>query len=185
MVIYRSQRAFSNKLIKIEKNPTFETILRTHQGAVRAFLRRVCADRPLADDLAQEAFIKAYRALDQLSDPAKIRSWLFGIAYREFLDHARKAKRRRRLALEVVVIEPAAVPSGQGLDIERAMDSLSPDCRAVVMLCLLHGLTQKEAAAATGLPLGTVKSHITRGKSKLRAVLSAYAPTRKSDRSFA
>jgi RNA polymerase sigma-70 factor (ECF subfamily) len=81
--------------------------------------------------------------------------------------------------------EPAAVPSGQALDIERAMDSLPPDCRAVVMLCLLHGLTQAEAATATGLPLGTVKSHVSRGKAKLRAVLSAYAPVPKSDRSFA
>jgi len=160
-------------------------MLRTHQGAVRAFLRRICADAALADDLAQDAFIKAYHALDQLSDPTKLRSWLFGIAYREFLDHARKAKRRRRLSMGAAPPEPAAVPSGQALDIERAMDSLPPDCRAVVILCLLHGLTQAEAATATGLPLGTVKSHVTRGKSKLRAVLAAYAPAPKSDRSFA
>ena len=160
-------------------------MLRTHQGAVRAFLRRVCGDAALADDLAQDAFIKAYRALDQLSDPQKLRSWLFGIAYREFLNHTRRAKRRRRLSWGAVPPEPAAVPSGQALDIERAMDSLPPDCRAVVMLCLLHGLTQSEAAMATGLPLGTVKSHVTRGKAKLRAVLSAYAPPHKSDRSYA
>jgi len=81
--------------------------------------------------------------------------------------------------------DPPAVPSGQALDIERAMDSLPPDCRAVVLLCILHGLTQAEAARATGLPLGTVKSHITRGKSKLRTVLAAYAPAQKSDRSYA
>ena len=123
--------------------------------------------------------------MDQLSEPEKLRSWLFGIAYREFLDHARKAKRRRRLSLRTVPPEPVAVPSGCALDIERAMDSLPPDCRAVVLLCLLHGLTQSEAALATGMPLGTVKSHVTRGKAKLRTVLSAYAPTPKSDRSFA
>ena len=123
--------------------------------------------------------------MDQLTDPEKLRSWLFGIAYREFLDHARKARRRRRLSLGAVPPEPAAVPSGQALDIERAMDGLPPDCRAVVLLCLLHGLTQGEAALATGMPLGTVKSHVTRGKAKLRTVLSAYAPAQKSDRSFA
>jgi RNA polymerase sigma-70 factor (ECF subfamily) len=87
--------------------------------------------------------------------------------------------------LGAIAPEPAAVPGGQALDIERAMDSLLPDCRAVVILCLLHGLTQAEAATATGLPLGTVKSHVARGKAKLQAVLSAYAPARKSDRSFA
>lgn len=142
-------------------------------------------DAALADDLAQDAFMKAYRALDQLSDQTKLRSWLFGIAYREFLDHARKAKRRRTLSLGFVAPSPPAVPSGQALDIERAMDSLPPDCRAVVLLCLLHGLTQAEASVATGLPLGTIKSHVTRGKAKLRTVLSAYAPAPKPDRSFA
>lgn len=148
-------------------------------------MRRVCGDAALADDLAQDAFLKAYRALDQLSDETKLRNWLFGIAYREFLDHARKAKRRRNLSQKFTLPSPPAVPSGQALDIERAMDSLPPDCRAVVLLCLLHGLTQTEAAQATGLPLGTVKSHVTRGKAKLRTVLSAYAPTSNSDRSFA
>jgi len=147
-------------------------------------LRRICGDVALADDLAQDAFLKAYRAIDQLSDPEKLRSWLFGIAYREFLDHTRKAKRRRRLSLGALLPKPPAVPSGQALDIERAMDSLPTDCRAVVLLCLLHGMTQMEAADATGLPLGTVKSHVARGKTKLRTALSAYAPPSKSDRSF-
>ena len=129
--------------------------------------------------------MKAYRALGQLSDEGKLRSWLFGIAYREFLNHARRAKRRRSLSQSFTPPSPAPVPSGQALDIQRAMDSLSPDCRAVVLLCLLHGLTQAEASIATGLPLGTVKSHVTRGKVKLRTVLKAYAPAPNSDRSFA
>ena len=185
MGLYRPQRKFAQALIGISNKPTFEAILRTHQGAVRAFLRRICGNDALADDLAQDAFVKAYHALDQLSDPEKLRSWLFGIAYRTFLDDARKRKRRQTLSKKIMPPEPAPVPSGQALDIERAMDSLSPDCRAVVLLCLLHGLTQTEAASTTGLPLGTVKSHVTRGKAKLRAVLSAYAPTSKSDRNFA
>lgn len=139
----------------------------------------------MADDLAQDTFIKAYDSLDQLREPEKLRSWLFGIAYHSFLDHARKSKRRRRLAHAYIAPDPISAPSGQALDIERAMDSLPPDCRAVVLLCLLHGLTQIEAAQATQLPLGTVKSHVNRGKMKLRAVLAEYAPPQKSDRSSA
>jgi RNA polymerase sigma-70 factor (ECF subfamily) len=131
--------------------------------------------------LAQDTFIKAHAALNDLADPEKIRSWLFGIAYRRFLDHARKAKRRRELSQQQVVPDPVAGPSGQALDVERAMDTLTPECRAVVMLCLLHGLTHSEAATATALPLGTVKSHVNRGKAKLRTVLADYAPPQKSD----
>ena len=123
--------------------------------------------------------------MDQLSDPEKLRSWLFGIAYREFLNHTRKVKRRRRLSISAIPPEPAAVPNGEALDIERAMDSLPPDCRAVVLLCLLHGLTHDEASKATGMPLGTVKSHVARGKAALRTALSAYAPASKSDRNIA
>ena len=123
--------------------------------------------------------------MNDLAEPEKIRSWLFGIAYRRFLDHARKTKRRRELSQHQVVpdlvAEGIAAPNGQGLDVERAMDTLTPECRAVVMLCLLHGLTHPEAATATGLPLGTVKSHVNRGKAKLRTVLADYAPPQKSD----
>lgn len=145
---------------------------------MRAFLRRITGDLSLADDLAQDTFIKAHGSFGQLSDPAKMRSWLFGIAYRNFLDHVRKNKRRRELGQQQVVPDRvvASAPAGQALDIARAMDSLPPDCRAVVLLCLQHGLTQTEASTATGLPLGTVKSHVSRGKAKLRAVLADYAP---------
>jgi len=60
------------------------------------------------------------------------------------------------------------------MDIERAMNQLPADCRAVVILCLAYGFSHSEAAEATNMALGTVKSHAARGKSKLRAFLSAY-----------
>ena len=155
-------------------------MVRTHQGVVRAFLRRISKDAALADDLAQESFVKAHGALHQLSAPEKARSWLLGIAYRTHVDHVRKQVRRRELREGRPDFLPAPVPSGQALDVERAMATLPVDCRAVVMLCLLHGMSHPEAAKATGLPLGTVKSHISRGKAKLRACLSDYAPTQKT-----
>lgn len=159
-------------------------MVRTHQGAVRAFLRRISRDAALADDLAQESFVKAHGALHQLSTPEKARSWLLGIAYRTHVDHARREARRRGLREAQPDPAPASLttngPSGQALDVERAMASLPVDCRAIVMLCLLHGMSHSEAAEATGLPLGTVKSHISRGKAKLRACLSDYAPTQKT-----
>lgn len=153
---------------------------------MRAFLRRISGDAALADDLAQESFVKAHGALHQLSTPEKARSWLLGIAYRTHADHARKAVRRRELREGLA--EPSfecsapAVPSGQTLDIERAMDSLPPDCRAVVLLCLLHSMSHAEAAAATGFPIGTIKSHVARGKARLRDALADYAPAPEQDK---
>jgi len=150
-------------------------LVRTHQGAIRAFLRRLTRNAALADDLAQVSFLKAFEKRDRLKDMQAARAWLFQIAYNSFLDHVRKEGRRAELATQVIDDAPETPPStGLSVDIERAMNSLSPECRAVVMLCLAHGFTHSEAAQATNLPLGTVKSHCARGKTKLQAFLSAY-----------
>lgn len=128
----------------------------------------------MADDLAQISFMKAYEQRNRLIDRTAAKSWLFQIAYRSFVDHHRKEARRRGLAEGHFEDEPPIAPSGLKMDIESAMNTLPTECRAVVILCLAHGMSHSEAALATDLPLGTVKSHISRGKDKLRAFLSAY-----------
>ena len=149
-------------------------MVREHQGAVRAFLQRLSRDPARADDLAQTAFLKAFEATGRLRDPKSAKAWLFQIAYRTFIDEYRKTQRRDALA--ETQIEEAASQTNPALaaDIARAMDALPPDCRAVVMLCLAYGMSHSEAAKITSMPLGTVKSHVLRGKTQLRAFLSAY-----------
>lgn len=154
----------------------FEALVHTHQGHIRAFLRRLCKNNALADDLAQESFLRAYRKFDTLLDPAAQKSWLFQIAYRIFLDHVRKETRRKniddaRMDADMHVTEIA--PSIK-MDIERAMNALPEPQRAAILLCLSYGFSHGEAAKALGQPLGTVKSHVARGKTALRAFLTAY-----------
>jgi len=149
-------------------------LVRAHQGAIRNFLRRLTRETALADDLAQQCFLKAFQNRERLRDESAAKSWLFQIAYRSFVDYTRKDARRRGLSEGHIEDEAPIAPAGLKMDIEQAMDSLPAECRAVVILCLAHGMSHSEAATATGLPLGTVKSHISRGKSKLRTFLSAY-----------
>ena len=149
-------------------------MVRAHQGCIRNFLRRLTRETALADDLAQISFLKAYEQRGTLRDAKAAKSWLFQIAYRCFLDHYRKEARRRDLAGGHVEDEAPEAPEGLKIDIEAAMNSLPTECRAVVILCLAHGMSHSEAAAATDLPLGTVKSHVSRGKDKLKTFLSAY-----------
>lgn len=151
-------------------------LVKTHQGQIRAFLRRLTRNSALADDLAQDTFLRAFQNMDKIQDGTKAKSWLFQIAYRIFLDHIRKAKRRQGLADENMPIDDdtAESPAGMKMDIEQAMNSLTPEQRAAVMLCLSYGMSHSEAAKALGQPLGTVKSHVARGKHKLRAFLSVY-----------
>lgn len=151
-------------------------LVKTHQGQIRAFLRRLTRNSALADDLAQDTFLRAFQSMGQVKDDTKTKSWLFQIAYRIFLDHIRKHKRRQELADENMPPDDADIssPSGVKMDIEQAMNTLTPEQRAAVMLCLSYGFSHSEAAKALNQPLGTVKSHVARGKSKLRAFLCVY-----------
>lgn len=137
-------------------------------------MRRLTREAALADDLAQETFMKALGRLSELQKPDAAKAWLFSIAYRCFLDSYKKTARRAQLSQETLPEIPAAKISGLGLDIERAMTELPEDCRACVMLSLSEGYSHPEIAHITGLPLGTVKSHVARGKTKLKAALAVY-----------
>ena len=141
---------------------------------MRSFLRRLCKSYALADDLAQECFIKAYNNFDQLNTEAAAQFWLFGIAYRCFLDHNRKETRRRHLIDMVPETNQTVTMPSSRLDLEAAMGTLSSDCRACVILCLAYGYTHEDTAALTNLALGTVKSHIQRGKKRLKTFLQDY-----------
>lgn len=160
----------------INNERRFAALMHAHQGHIRAFLCRLCKNTALADDLAQETFLRAYKRMDQIQDVGAEKAWLFQIAYRIFLDYIRKEKRRQNI--DDQRIQPEAVtpeaPHGLQLDITRAMNALPDDQRAAILLCFSYGLSHSEAAKALGQPLGTVKSHISRGKKTLRAFLTAY-----------
>lgn len=155
---------------------SFEDMVKANQGIIRAFLTRLTRNAALADDLAQDTFLQAHRQFESLQSPAAARAWLFQIAYHAFAAHARKEGRRRQLRENNPDIPPAdiAPPSGAAQDIERAMAELPSDMRAALMLCLSYGMSHPEAALALDMPIGTVKSHITRGRARLVARLAAY-----------
>lgn len=145
----------------------FARLVERHQGPLRGFLRRLAG--PEADDLAQEAFLSAWTSLRALRDPAGFRPWLFGIAWRKARDRLRGARRASaRDGAWLVVREGEAAPAPElRLALAAAMAELPPEARACVALCLAGGWSHPEAAAALGLPLGTVKSHVTRGRARL------------------
>ncbi len=150
--------------------------MRRRQGHIRTFLVRLCKNTALADDLAQDTFLRAYQKFGTLTDPKAEKAWLFQIAYRIFLDHIRKETRRRGLGDKYLPKETAFVVTSPTIkmDIETAMNVLSSEQRAAVLLNISYGLSHIEITKALGLPLGTVKSHIARGKTALRAFLTAY-----------
>ena len=165
------------RVLSREDQHAFGELVRRHQSPVRAFLARMTrGDVHLADDLAQETFLKVWQKLQTYRGGARFSTWLFGIAFNEF----RMASRRRKeLALEdvdessVAPEEPAATRDRHlHLDLTEALKLLNSNERAAVMLCCQNGLSHEEAAQVLDCPLGTVKTNILRGKEKLRRQLS-------------
>lgn len=151
----------------------FSRLVAAHQQAVRAFLRRLAGDWATADDLAQQAFVAAWTHIGGFHRGRDVRLWLCGIAYRKFLAARRAEGRRRRREASVAEDQQIAAATGADdrLDLLKAMRALPDDQRAAVALCLAAGYSHSEAAEALGLPLGTVKSHVQRGRTALLVTL--------------
>ena len=148
----------------------FEALVRQRQSPLRGFLRRLTrGDHALADDLAQETFIEAWRKIAQFRGEGTFASWLARIAYRRYLMWARQ---RKLEPLDEEADIPDVTPSpDQRLDLEKAMTKLSLPERAALTLCYAQDYTNEEAAEVLGVPLGTLKSHVARGREKLRKLL--------------
>jgi RNA polymerase sigma-70 factor (ECF subfamily) len=152
----------------------FAAVVGAHQQAVRGFLRRFSGDWADADDLAQEAFVTAWRKIDRFEGRSSFRSWVCGIGYRIARD-ARRAHTRAGARdfswLEEMDDAEAGAPLEDRIALARAMAELPDDQRAAVALCLGEGFSHTEAAEILNLPLGTVKSHVTRGRERLLKAL--------------
>lgn len=153
----------------------FARLVERHQQALRAFLRRACRDWALADDLAQETFLTAWSRIGKLDPRANVRAWLCGIGYNKALTALRSDRRARRREADYTdgLAPPQSRQEEDRLALERAMSSLPLEQRACVALCLAAEFSHAEASEALNLPLGTVKSHVSRGRAKLLAALGA------------
>ena len=154
----------------------FGVLVRRHQSKLRGFLLRMTrGDRALADDLAQETFLEAFRKIGQYGQ-GPFFGWLCAIAYSRYLMAARK---RKLESLDETMEVPGAAPDTETanlvrLDLEKALAHLAPAQRAALTLCFALGFSHEEAAAALEMPLGTLKSHVTRGREKLAGILAVW-----------
>lgn len=152
----------------------FTELVRRRQGRVRKFMYHVCRDRGLGDELAQQVFVSAWQSLGRLRAVDAFDGWLKRIMVTTWLAELR---RRRISTTGEVDVEEAgtyAESTAERLDLDAALARLSPDVRLCVVLSYNEGVAHSEIATLTGLPLGTVKSHIARGAARLREWLAAY-----------
>lgn len=159
----------------------FGELVKRHQGIVRNMLARMTGNRALADDLAQDAFIRAFEKIASFTGEGSFRGWLCRIAYREFLMSRRKRQAAERALARIKAGDDGSQPvtvdweRGDAVDIDRALKLLTEPERTCVVLCYACGMSHSEAAEATGMPLGTVKSHVFRGRDKMRTAMAVPA----------
>ena len=158
----------------------FSHIVQAHQSRVRLQLRRLThGDAALADDLAQETFVQAWLHLVDFRGDSRLATWLHRIALTRFLQHARRPQLPVEWRDEAGTPDPghdARAVEGLGRDVERALASLTEIQRLAVVHCFHLDLSHAEAAQVLGLPLGTLKSHLDRAKTRLRELLQAWNP---------
>ena len=165
--------------------PTWDEVVENHSDRVFRLAYRLTGNRPDAEDLTQEVFIRVFRSLDSYT-PGTFEGWLHRITTNLFLDGARRKQRirfdplsdERAARLESADVAPDTSYADQRFDddIERALATLPPDFRAAVVLCDVEGLTYEEIAEILDAKLGTVRSRIHRGRAMLRRALAHRAP---------
>jgi RNA polymerase sigma-70 factor (ECF subfamily) len=173
-----SQEAFRELVVRFER-------------PVYSLIARMVQDPATAEDLAQEAFVKAYRSLRTYDASRKLSSWLFKIAHNTAIDHLRKGapdtvsleatqEEEGRGGLAAVLSDssaedPAAAAERRDMarSLERAISRLRPEYREAVVLFYVEGASYQEVCEVTGLPLGTVKTNLHRARKELAREMAA------------
>lgn len=171
-----------------EKRRNFEEVALPHLDAVYRVALRLSSDPAIADDLTQEAMLKAYRSWHQYKQGTNVRAWLITIMRNNFINEYRK-QQKHPPALDITEIEDRTVfenvqdvdPEGhffsQIVDEEvlRAIDSLAEEFRETLVLSDVEGMAYSEIAEITAVPVGTVKSRLYRARQALQRKLYEYA----------
>lgn len=177
----KDDAALVREILAGSEEAAFELVKR-FEKPVFALILRMVRDRPLAEDLAQEAFVKAFRALDSFHQDRKFSSWLFKIAHNTTIDHLRRATPDEvPLETDGEGLDPLATLSAPEIEepdrqaarrdmrdaFELCLSRLRPDYRQVVVLRFQEGLSYEEIAEICELPMGTVKTHLHRARKQL------------------
>jgi RNA polymerase sigma-70 factor (ECF subfamily) len=152
----------------------FAEMVRRSQNRVRSFMHRLCNHPDLAEDLAQQVFLKVWKSIHQLRAPGAFYGWLNKIMVSIWLEDIRRNKLDLTELSESIVLEAPKETPGERIDLDAALAQLSPPMRLCVVLAYNDGLSHQEISEATNIPLGTVKANISRGTAKMRVLLSDY-----------
>lgn len=168
------ETALIQRAAYLRDSDAYGVLVGRYQARVVGYLRRLARDRVWADDLAQDTFVHAWNKLRSFKGDGSFEGWLLRVAYTIFLQAYRQRKNRREDSLETSSPERADAPGTDAqLDLDRLLAKLEPDIRTMLLLIHAYGYTYAEVGRVVDLPAGTVKSHVSRAKARLRQQLNA------------
>lgn len=162
------------QVVVFKNTRAFDQLVRKYQSPVRRFFRNLtCGDIELSDDLAQDTFIKVYTHITSFQNLSSFSTWLYRIAYNIFYDYVRLRKETGGLDTAEVDAAHSIEPENLGakMDVYASLKLLKEAERTCITLFYMEDLGIAKIADITGMPVGTVKSHLSRGKEKLATYL--------------
>ena len=137
-------------------------------------MRSCCGDATLADDLAQQVFLRVWVKIHTLRKASAFNAWLKRVAITVWLQYLRKNDALRDADQLHESDSATRETQGMGLDLDQALATLPATVRLCIILSYQEGMSHREIAEVCNIPLGTVKSHINRGAQKLQDILALY-----------
>ncbi len=162
------------QVVVFRNTKAFDQLVQKYQSPIRRFfLNQTCGDSELSDDLAQDTFIKAYTNIASFQNLSSFSTWLYRIAYNVFYDYIRSQKLTADLNAREIdnQYNTEQVNVGQKMDIYEALRQLKETERTCITLFYMEDVSIDKISGITGLPTGTVKSHLSRAKEKMASYL--------------
>jgi len=160
----------------------WESLVRRHQGRVLTLAYQFTGDNQTAEDLAQDVFVRLYESIDMFEPGRKFQAWFTSLARNMCIDHYRKRRKDRQIVSKPVeeFYDLESTTEGSDARLERrelkqrllaALDSLGTINRDAIVMKDLQGLSHEEMATMEGVPIGTIKSRVSRARAELARVL--------------
>lgn len=163
----------------------FSMLIENHERFVFNVVYRIIGNAEDARDVSQEAFIKAFKNFESYDESSAFSTWLYRIAVNTAIDYIRKRKKENSISFEDYIVDEKNQKGDSGIEekviskegvknIISAVNMLDDEFKTVIVLRDMEGMDYKEISDITGLPLGTVKSRLSRGRGKLRQMIEKF-----------
>lgn len=179
-----SDEELIQRIIAESSQIDFATLVKRHQLKLRLYLRGLCGNQAMADELAQDTFLKVYRSIYQFKNQSSFKTWMITIARNTYFDQARLTKNRNQSEFSSSELNNDSTRLTYehqckqyygnemlSVDIERAINLLNENEKVVILHCYFADLTMTETADLLEMPLGSVKTHASRALVKMRHTL--------------